>query len=241
MEEAVAADASTSVSFSESQYNQRNNDEFELLDSVYYSAIKGDIEVFKQHEKEIKQILTPNGNTILHLYIINRSRRETEQDIRSDDFLRAIVEMCPDLAWQTNKEGETLLHFAARYGHADIVRFLLQECKKRYQDVESEIEPTRLMLEMLNEAKDTALHEAVRYNHLEVVKVLIKEGSDLVYKANSALETPLYLAAERGFTEVVEEILKGFVSPADGGPNGRTALHAAVILNDKGSTLLMWF
>lgn len=35
------------------------NDDFELLDSVYSSATSGEIEVFKEHKKEINQILTP--------------------------------------------------------------------------------------------------------------------------------------------------------------------------------------
>lgn len=174
---------------------------------------------------------------MLHIYITNTERREDEDedtDTDTDDFMEAIVEMCPDLVWQANKQGETLLHFAARHGHADIARFLLRERKKENNVENGIVKPARLMLEMVNGAKDTALHEAVRYNRLDVVKVLLEEDSDLPYEANSGGETPLYMAAERGLSEVVEEILKSCVSPADGGPIGRSALHAAVICNDKG-------
>ncbi|KAK3206483.1 hypothetical protein Dsin_020529 [Dipteronia sinensis] len=81
------------------------------------------------------------------------------------------------------------------------------------------------MLQMINKAKDTTLHEAVRYNHLDVVKVLTVENRELLYDANNAGETPLYLAEERGYVEVLKEILSTCISPVDHGPNSRTALH----------------
>ncbi|KAK0606004.1 hypothetical protein LWI29_033087 [Acer saccharum] len=97
---------------------------------------------------------------------------------------------------------------------------------------------TRQMLQMINEAKDTALHEAVRYNHLDVVKELSVEDCELPYDANNAGETPLYLAAERGYAEVLQEILCTCISPAD--PNSRTALHMTVICNDITTTKRMF-
>ncbi|KAI9195160.1 hypothetical protein LWI28_012313 [Acer negundo] len=93
------------------------------------------------------------------------------------------------------------------------------------------------MLQMINEAKDTALHEAVRYNHIDVVKVLTVEDHELPYDANNAGKTPLYLAAERGYAEVLQEILHTCISPADHGPCSRTALHATVIRNDIGKLI----
>ncbi|KAI7981308.1 Protein ACCELERATED CELL DEATH 6 [Camellia lanceoleosa] len=48
-------------------------------------------------------------------------------------------------------------------------------------------------------------------------------------------EAPLYITAEKGCHAVVSEILKPFRAPAYGGPGG-TALHAAVISNNQGST-----
>ncbi|KAK0604780.1 hypothetical protein LWI29_019363 [Acer saccharum] len=132
--------------------------------------------------------------------------------------------------------GETLLHMAARHGHADVAKFLLEECKKPFQnDQESGIKATRLMLQMTNEARDTALHEAVRYSddHLDVVKVLTEADPELTYDANTAGETPLYLAAERGYADVLDKILTTCTSPADHGPYDRTALHVAVIRKDE--------
>ncbi|KAI9194651.1 hypothetical protein LWI28_007960 [Acer negundo] len=217
-------------------HNQEKN--FELLDSVYSAAADGNIDKFQQHAWVLDQILTPNGNTILHIHITSR-RQPRSRISQNMDFVREILEMCPDLLWKANKKGETLLHMAARHGHADVAKFLLEECKKPFQnDRELGIKNTRQML-MINEAKDTALHEAVRYNHLDVVKVLIEEDCELPYDANKAGETPLYLAAERGYAEVMQEILRTCISPADHGPNSRRALHATVIRNDIGMTILL--
>ncbi|KAJ4717369.1 Ankyrin repeat-containing-like protein [Melia azedarach] len=119
---------------------------------------------------------------------------------------------------------------AARHGHGDIVKVLIAECKKPHQNDHPEegIAATRRMLGMTNETKDTALHEAVRYNQVNVVEILSREDPELTYDANNAGETPLYMAAERGFKDVVEHILLTCKSPADHGPMGRTALHAAI-------------
>ncbi|KAK3206485.1 hypothetical protein Dsin_020531, partial [Dipteronia sinensis] len=212
---------------------------FELMDSLYSAAADGDISKFEEHSKQLDQILTPNSNTILHIHITAR-RKPRSRISQNMDFVRKILEMCPKLLWKDNKKGETLLHMAARHGHADVAKYLLQECKEPYQnDQELGIKNTRQMLQMINEAKDTALHEAVRYNHLDVVKVLTVEDRELPYDANNAGETPLYLAAERGYVEVLKEILSTCISPVDHGPNSRTALHATVIRNDIGTTTLL--
>ena len=93
----------------------------------------------------------------------------------------------------------------------------------------------KMMLRMTNNENDTALHEAVRYNHSNVVKLLILEDPDFIYGANFSGGTPLYMAAERGFHELVQIIIDNTrTSPAHSGLTGRTALHAAVICNNEG-------
>ncbi|KAK0604403.1 hypothetical protein LWI29_015347 [Acer saccharum] len=142
--------------------------------------------------------------------------------------------MCSNLLWKANKRGETLLHMAARHGHANVADHLLQVCKIiKADDQELGITATRRMLQMTSHgAKDTALHEAVHYNNLDVVQLLTKEDPSLPYDANKAGETPPYLAAERGYKRVLEEILITCYSPADHGPYDRSALHTSVLRND---------
>ncbi|KAI9193986.1 hypothetical protein LWI28_002075 [Acer negundo] len=226
-----------------------NNNQGESFNSMglehYSAAAEGDFEKFKRSDSEaLAKILTPNDNTILHIHITARPLPEssTSQENKTvklpedGDFVRRVLGKCSVLLWKVNKKGETLLHMAARHGHADVAKFLLEECKKPSQnDQESGIKATRLMLQMTNEARDTALHEAVRYSddHLDVVKVLTEADPELTYDVNTAGETPLYLAAERGYANVLDQILTTCTSPADHGPYGRTALHVAVIRKDE--------
>jgi hypothetical protein len=154
------------------------------------------------------------------------------------NFVKDILEMCPPLLRQTNVKGETPLHIAARYGHDDIVNVLIENCAQTLPDLEGGIEPVKQMLRMANIEKDTALHEAVRYNHFKVVKLLIEKDSNFSNFANDVGETPLYIAAERRFADVVFEILDNCTSPMHDGPLGRTALHASIINYHSGTTYL---
>jgi len=154
------------------------------------------------------------------------------------NFVKDILEMCPPLLRQTNVKGETPLHIAARYGHDDIVNVLIENCAQTLPDLEGGIEPVKQMLRMANIEKDTALHEAVRYNHFKVVKLLIEKDSNFSNFANDVGETPLYIAAERRFADVVFEILDKCTSPMHDGPLGRTALHASIINYHSGTTYL---
>ncbi|GMY32624.1 protein ACCELERATED CELL DEATH 6-like [Fagus crenata] len=141
--------------------------------------------------------------------------------------------MCPSLLRQANAKGETPLHIASRYGHVSTVKVLIEHEESPQKDLESGVTTmVKEMLKMTNKEKHTALHEAARNNHLAVVKLLIEKGPGISYSANG--ETPLYIAVERNFKDLVFEILESCTSPTHGGPLGRTTLHAAIIWNDKG-------
>ncbi|XP_062171371.1 protein ACCELERATED CELL DEATH 6-like [Alnus glutinosa] len=208
----------------------------------FNAAAEGKIKVFKDiitDHQSLDLLLTPNKNTVLHIYItsLNSGLKDQNQEQTLTKFVEEILEICPPLLRQTNVKDETPLHIAARYGHDDIVEVLIKYCAQTLpQDPKGGIESVKEMLSMTNKEKDTALHEAVRYNHLKVVKLLIKTDPNFSYSANNAGETPLYIAAERGFEDVVIEILDKCKSPMHEGPLGRTALHAAVIRNYEGIT-----
>ncbi|KAL9408241.1 hypothetical protein AB3S75_046739 [Citrus x aurantiifolia] len=84
------------------------------------------------------------------------------------------------------------------------------------------------MLELNNKEQNTPLHEAVRLRMVDAVKILIKADPHVPYSTNRKGETPLYMAAANGSVEIVAEILQNCPSPAHEGPDGKTALHAAV-------------
>jgi len=189
---------------------------------LHKAAMEGNINVLRQHKDQLCHQLTPRSNTVLHVAA------------QFQDNIVCVKEMLilqPSLLRQVNSKGETALHIAARRGCFFTVEELLSFSKK-LADPESDAAVTKELLRKATlEEKDTALHEAVRNNHLGVVELLLKEDPDLSYAAaNSAGETPLYLAAEGDYHEIVSAILGGTCrNQAYGGPNGRTALHAAVI------------
>ncbi|KAB1226949.1 hypothetical protein CJ030_MR1G022251 [Morella rubra] len=192
---------------------------------LYNAAVAGEINAFKNIEKPLYHLFTVTKNTVLHIYI-------TAIDGESKMvFIKEILDECPSLLWQTNSKNETPLHLAARYGHIEIVSFLIECAKNLYQDPESG-EAAREMLWITTQEKDTALHEALSNSHLEVATLLIKENPNYSYFANGAGETPLYIAVERNFRDLVLDILNKCQSPAYGGPLGRTALHAAVLRDE---------
>ncbi|BFG25521.1 hypothetical protein CerSpe_117950 [Prunus speciosa] len=142
--------------------------------------------------------------------------------------------MCPTLLWQSNGSGETALHIAARHGCYDIVAVLVKAAKACHGDLGQGVkEAWRCLIKTTNEGKDIALHEVARFNHLNVVEILTKEDTDFSYSANDSGDTPLYLAAERGYRDLVFKMLETCKYPTYGGRNGKTALHAAMICTDE--------
>jgi ankyrin repeat protein len=205
------------------------------MDPVLFKAAEaGDIRPFKNSKICLDQLLTPDESTILHVYLRKQSREW-------DCFVETILLLCPSLLLKANKKGEIPLHLAARYGHSDVVSILIDRAKDRPADPESRVTEAKKMLRMTNEEQDTALHEAARNSQSHVVEILTKEDPEFSYSANVYGETPVYIAAasRRGQErdKVIDKILTNCTSVDYGGPNGRTALHAAIRVGDHGRIL----
>ncbi|KAI7979515.1 Ankyrin repeat-containing protein ITN1 [Camellia lanceoleosa] len=199
------------------------------MDPVLYRAAKeGDKVVLEQYVDQLEAQVTPNENTVLHI----------AAQFGNSQCVREILSKNSSLLNRQNAKGDTALHVAARDGHSDIVKSLI-ECAtlldRDHVEIEGGSEITKKMLRATNYDGDTALR---RY----LVRLLIDEDPEFTYPANNAGETLLYIAAERGYHEVVSDISKTCRAPAYDGPGGRTALHAAVISNNEGGTktLLDW-
>lgn len=190
------------------------------MDSTLYNAvIKDDINVLKQMEGMLNVSCqrTPTNNTVLHLACQYGSIKCVEQILRIPE----------SLLLEINSRGETALHLAAREGHYKVVVALINAAKSLFPQpncLQKLIRTTSVELE-------TALHAAVRYNHKYVVELLVTEDPSQSQPQNIRKETPLYLASIRRYTDVMKTILDNCESPSFGGPDGRTALHAAVLDN----------
>ncbi|KAI5555706.1 hypothetical protein BDE02_19G101300 [Populus trichocarpa] len=138
---------------------------------LYKAAAKGNINPFKYRlPTSLIELLTPQKNTILHVYLENQ-RRESE----STDFIGQIIDMCPQLLLQANTKGETPLHFAARYGHSNAVKVLIERARNLAIDPENGPAEEKNMLRMTNVEQDTALHDAARNIQAQVVEILTEE------------------------------------------------------------------
>ncbi|KAK2647171.1 hypothetical protein Ddye_022366 [Dipteronia dyeriana] len=198
------------------------------FDQLFKAAADGDIEPFKRIDQQqvcFNLITTPIKNTILHINISSEKA--------SMKFMEEILEICPSLLLQVNAQGDTPLHVAAKFEHIAIVDVLIKLARaQRDQESESRIGAVRQMLRMTNNKGNTALHEAMQYKGVRgLVKILVKEDPDFLYSTNNIGETPLYIAAEIGFLQGAIELLKNCSLVAHEGPNGKTALHAAVMIN----------
>ncbi|KAK9950353.1 hypothetical protein M0R45_005847 [Rubus argutus] len=204
---------------------------------VFTGAAEGQIEEIRKHRDRLHLILTPTKNTVLHICIayatkltltkFEKARRSITPAIislliptssptskKSTDFVSQLLEMCPLLLLQPNDSGDTALHIAARTGHAGIVEALIKAVKG---DLERQVKDAWKMLRTPNKERNTALHEAARFNHLDVVKILTREDPDFLHSTNVAGETPIYLAAERGYRNLVFKILDTCTHPTYGG------------------------
>ncbi|KAL6344367.1 hypothetical protein AAG906_039623 [Vitis piasezkii] len=201
---------------------------------LYVAAAHGDIHVLERHDIRVQR--TPKKNTVLHV----------AAQFGQADFVEKILKLpsLSSLLQHHNEKGDTPLHLAVREGHLTVVKNLIHAAKKLgEEDTErGAAADWKVMLRTTNNEQDTALHEAVRNHHPEVVKLLIQEDPDFTYGANTEGNTPLYIAAEWGFGDLVQMILDNCSSPAHSGFSGRTALHAAVILKDPAMTkkILEW-
>ncbi|KAK3043493.1 hypothetical protein RJ639_002072, partial [Escallonia herrerae] len=198
--------------------------------TIWQAAISGDIATLKKNKDKLASQATPTNNTVLHLAC----------QFGNLACAREILSMHPSLLGCLNARHETALHLAARAGNDRCVKALVDfSCAPVDRDIEGRgaaAEGGRDMLRMVNEDQDTPLHEAVRYNHPSTVRTLVQLDPEFMHPANAAGETPVYLAAERGDNYLLSSIVNSCKSVAYGGPDGRTALHGAIISNSKGCT-----
>ena len=110
-----------------------------------------------------------------------------------------------------NNYGTTPLHRAAREGHADVARALLDSGA---HDVAKD------------KNRRTPLHLAAVYGHADVARVLLDAGAS-VYAPDKFDNFPLHLAADKGRAEVAKVLLDAGASVDARDTNDNTPLHLA--------------
>ncbi|CAO2141247.1 unnamed protein product [Urochloa humidicola] len=177
------------------------------------AATFADAESMKQlalHDPAVLLGTTPQGNTCLHIASIHGH----------EEFCKNVLTLgnSHELLSAVNGDGETPLLTAVTRGHASLSSFLLRSNR-----------PEHLSEMILKEDKRgcNVLHHAIRGGHSELALELIEEKPALSKHVNMHDESPMFMAAMRNFTDVVEKLLN-IPDSAQTGPFGFNALHAAV-------------
>uniref|UniRef100_H3C536 Ankyrin repeat domain 16 n=1 Tax=Tetraodon nigroviridis TaxID=99883 RepID=H3C536_TETNG len=110
------------------------------------------------------------------------------------------------------RSGDTLLHYAARLGHLDIMAYLIQV--------------VGMDVELYNNDYKRPLHEAASMSHQDCVSYLLQEGArvDSLKKADW---TPLMMACTRSNLAVIQDLLRHGADPVLKNKDGWTAFHIA--------------
>ncbi|EON99373.1 putative glycerophosphodiester phosphodiesterase gde1 protein [Phaeoacremonium minimum UCRPA7] len=119
-------------------------------------------------------------------------------------IVKMLVDAGVDINWQDNT-GETALHLAARFGHAECARILLEGNDEQKADVEL-VEKSFAW---------TPLHIAAVDGYLSVAKLLVEAGAD-VDKVDSSGWTAKEHAALRGHMDIARFLASNSAPPKEG-------------------------
>ncbi|ONI17357.1 hypothetical protein PRUPE_3G153800 [Prunus persica] len=177
-----------------------------------------------------------------------------------DSFINTIESKlkanAPDrLLSRLNPHNNTLLHIAAKFGHAKLAAKILQHHKPLLFETNSDrdtalhivakagdLDTTNtllreaqshdvfILLTTRNNEQNTPLHEALIHGHQSVAKCLIEAYHVLRFDCNKERKSTLYLAAEEGFAEIVKLIQKkAFEQNIQVHVHGKSPLHGAIL------------
>lgn len=119
-----------------------------------------------------------------------------------------------DVAHVKDFAGLSAAHVAARGGHADILKWLIQG----YVPVGE-----------MNDVGEQCIHIACKAGKLQCVRILLNHDLNLVYDTTSDGDTPLHIASREGWVDIVKLILdECYLSTSVVNEKGNTPLHEAV-------------
>ncbi|KAL8157142.1 hypothetical protein AgCh_002010 [Apium graveolens] len=207
-------------------------------DSLYAAAIAGDTNAISELQMYAGR-LTIDDRTILHIESMDGIT--TRVQFILDKFSTKI------LLAKVDSKKETALHLAAYYGHAEVVKILINAA--RYSPSFPAVHSADTKFNLIgsykafvwhaNDSMNTALHVAVGKGNLDIAKLLVDADKSHRHIQNCKGETPIYLAAKLGYTDIVKMLCHACTNPALDGPEGTPALHAAIIFMTKGAERLV--
>jgi|SRR5579885_2796977 hypothetical protein len=136
------------------------------------------------------------------IYSTGNSRSNVNQmlsALKSDPEFQNLLTITPSKASHRTKDKSSLLHLAARYGHAESADTILDIIEFNPNDKK--------------DSEETPLFIAAYHGHFDTAKRLLENDSTQVDLANDEMETPLYVAAKNGDKKMVELLLRHYSDP----------------------------
>uniref|UniRef100_A0A8C2ZAY0 Uncharacterized protein n=1 Tax=Cyclopterus lumpus TaxID=8103 RepID=A0A8C2ZAY0_CYCLU len=227
-----------------------DNQGYTPLHWACYNGYDACVEVLLDQEvfKKIK------GNSFSPLHCAVMSDNEGVAEMLIDSLGTTIVNT-------TDSKGRTPLHAAAFSNHVECVSLLLSQGAQA-NIVDTLISSTPLMMAALNGQtntvemlvssakadftlqdtnRNTALHLACSKGHETSALLILEKISDknLINCTNTALQTPLHVAAKKGLTVVVQELLRKGASVLAVDENGYTPALACAPNRDVADCLAL--
>ncbi|KAL8118192.1 uncharacterized protein LOC141723618 [Apium graveolens] len=189
-------------------------------DDLFDAAIAGDDDAIARLEMNT-DTLSKYGETILH----------TESESGNTEHVRFILRefASKNLLAKLTIYKHTALHQAIYRGHTEVAEVIIQAARQNFSGTSFQD-----FLRQGDKDNDTALHAAVMEGNVAIVKLLVEADPHDTHIQNDEGKTPMYMAVEQGYNEIVEIISTICTAPSLDGPGGSTALHAAV-RNDNNS------
>ncbi|PQM36407.1 protein ACCELERATED CELL DEATH 6-like [Prunus yedoensis var. nudiflora] len=209
---------------------EEDSSSLRLYQQLYCYATQGKIDSFKDtidRKLEADEVhdpnarvrllsrLSPHKNTFLHI----------AASFGHAKLAAEIIHLHKPLLFEKNFEGDTALHMTAKAGDLDTANTLLREAPGA-----ENADVVFMLRTWKNDEENTPLHEALIHGHQSVAKCLIEAYPAFSFYVNKEAKSPLYLAAEEGFDEIVKLINKKAVEKKpEVRVNGKSPLHAAIL------------
>lgn len=185
------------------------------LDALYAAAMIGNAEAKFELSIKVDTEIRYHNRTILHM----------ESMYGNTDRVRFIVREFSEknLLLKQDANEETALHIAADNGKSEVVKVLIDAARR------DSVTCVEDFVRKVNNKRNTALHLAVRNCDLVTAELIARADPDDRHTQDSNSCTPIYLAAKLGYNDFVQMICTTCLAPSLDGPDGTTALHAAII------------
>ncbi|KAJ1277275.1 hypothetical protein BS78_05G282900 [Paspalum vaginatum] len=197
-----------------------------LLEELRHQGGTGERAAVVAHEVTIDiardinapEAMTAGADSVLHVVAAAGDNKNYR------DIAKVICDEARHLLISSNCRGDTPLHSATRAGNTEMVQLLIKLAADG-EDGGKEREFQR----MQNKCGETALHEAVRVGNMVMVEALMEKDPELARAVARDGTSPLYLACALGHKEIAKKMYDHDNKLSYSGPDGQTALHAAVL------------